>query len=75
MTECPNIQYSHNRISHYSNKDKQYFRHRIHVCFVKPIPYYFGCSRMAVDCGSKTGISLWPWGVVGKFIPCLALSV
>lgn len=30
---------------------------------------------MAVDCGSKTGIGLWPWGVVGKFIPCLALSV
>lgn len=75
MTVCSNTQHSLNRISHYSNKDKQQFRHRIHVCFGKPISRYFGCSPMVVDCGSKTGISLRPRGVVGKFIPSLALSV
>lgn len=30
---------------------------------------------MLVDCGSKTGIGLRPWGVVGVFIPSLALCV
>lgn len=30
---------------------------------------------MLVDCGSKAGVGLRPWGVVGIFIPSLALFV
>lgn len=45
------------------------------MCLEKPIPCLFGCSCRLVNCGSKTGISLRPWGVVGIFIPSLTLFV
>lgn len=41
----------------------------------KPTSCWFGCSCSLVDCASKTGIGLRPWGVVGVVIPSLALFV